>query len=232
MGRLLVAEHVGTFLSLPITGVLGGLSITPAVIRGVPGPGDCPSLSFLRAGPAHCDSVSLKEEKRGGARLERGRGEVTAAGGKRWPYPILSARVVFWGAVLQAALSAMELVFQDIAGQLCSSCRAGIFDSPYSILPFPVPGVMLGSETWLCLPCPLIPTFRVYNYAQSHGTSSPSLCLWAAGQDVGLNLSQTRQESACRLCSNGLAPLAGSDLLLVMERWLYLGAGAEESLQD
>lgn len=68
---------------------------------------------------------------------------------------------------------------------------------------------------------------RVHNYAQSHGTASPP-CNVLLIQVVGLNLSQTRQE----VCSNSLASLTGSDLLLVMEQWLYLEAGAEESLQD
>lgn len=65
--------------------------------------------------------------------------------------------LVCQGGVLEykLALSAMELVFQNVAGQLCSSCRAGIFGSPCSILPFLVPGIMLGRESWLCFPCPL-----------------------------------------------------------------------------
>lgn len=72
---------------------------------------------------------------------------------------MLSAGVVFWGPALRSSgsvplYSAMELVFQDV-GQLHSSCRASIFGTPCSILPFPVPGIVLGSETWLYLPCPL-----------------------------------------------------------------------------
>lgn len=122
-------------------------------------------LSFLRAGPACCDSVSLKPEEKeaGGGGPEKGRGEVTAAT-RKWHFGVLQGGPTpsclpgwCFGAQwwYKLALSAMELVFQDVVGQLYSGCRAGNFGSPCSILPFPVPGVMLGSETWLYIPCPL-----------------------------------------------------------------------------
>lgn len=125
----------------------------------MPGAGGCSPTLLPRVGPACCDSVSLKpeENERGGAGPERGRGEVIAAAGK-WHFGVLQGGptpscLLGWCFGVQwykLALSAMELVFQDVAGQLCSSWRAGIFGIPCSIaLPFPVPGIMLGSETCL-----------------------------------------------------------------------------------
>lgn len=91
LGKLLDVEYVGTFLSLPIAGVLRGLSTTLALLPTLcQGLGSAHPLSFLGAGPACCDSVSLKpeEKERGGAGPERGRGEVTAAG-RKWHFGVL-----------------------------------------------------------------------------------------------------------------------------------------------
>lgn len=115
-------------------------------------------LSCLRAGSACCESVSLRSEEKegGGAGPERGRGEVTAAVGNgilgcckvALPYPDC------WGGVLGCSGTSWLCLpwnwcFRMLGSSIAASCRAGIFGSPCSILPFPVPGIVLGSETWL-----------------------------------------------------------------------------------
>lgn len=109
----------------------------------VPGAGSCPPISFLRAGSACCDSVSLKPEEKegGGAEPERGRGEVTAAD-RKWHFRVLQGGptpscLLWWYFGVQwykLVLSAMKLAFQDVLFQLCSSCSD--FGSPCSILLF------------------------------------------------------------------------------------------------
>lgn len=69
----------------------------------------------------------------------------------------------------------------------------------------------------------------------------PTCDLWAAAQDAGLSLSQTRQGSGVLSLrshlpagcgGNGMASFAVSALHLGTEQWLHLWAGAEESLQE
>lgn len=134
------------------------------------------------------------------------------------------------------------------AAGVLGCCRAALFhhfgvpqSSPYSVLPSPVPGIMLGQcQRAGCTFHPLcIPMCRVYGHDSSMALLPPSCDLWVAAQDVGLGLSQTKRESGvlslhsylCAGCGgNRMASLtvSASD----MEQWLYLAAGAEESLQD
>ena len=127
----------------------------------------------------------------------------------------------------------MELAFRGAAGQPCSipAAELAFLDAakqPCSILPSPVPGILLGQGG---LAAPSIPSASPRAgcmIMDSPMALLPPTCdLWAAAQDVGLSLSQTRQESGVllprsRLCAgcggNGVASLNVSALHLGMEQ--------------
>lgn len=141
---------------------------------------------------------------------ERGRREVTADG-RKWcvgvlqegPTPSPLERCCLGVQWCKSALSTVKLMFQVVQGssvpsQLQSWHFWVLQCSPYSILPSPVPGIMLVAPS-------ITSAFLGAGHMIMDGliTLVPLMCdLWAADQDVGLGLSQTRQESRMvSLCS-------------------------------
>lgn len=161
-------------------------------------------------------------------------------GAAKRPYPNLSAEVVFWGAVVQACSVCC-------AAGISGCCRAALFchfgvpqSSPYFHTAFSCARDHARARRAGCTFHPLcIAMCRVYDHDSSMALLPPSCDLCVDAQDVSLGLSQAKQESGvlslhsclCAGCGgNRMASLAVS--ALDMEQWLYLGAEAEESLQD
>lgn len=252
-----LVQDMWVSLSPPVAGVFRGVSMILALL-----PmlclvlGTAQPLSFLGAGTARRDSVSLGSGGQGWAGRDRkgaeGKLQQLVGNGILGCCKVALLHPVCRGGVLGCSGASLLCLpwrwcFRMLqGGSVPSQVQSWHFwalqSSPCSTLPSPVSGIMLGQGR---LAAPSIPS--AFPHAGHMITDSPMALLpptcdlRAAARDVGLSLSQTRQESgvlSLRSClhagcgGNGVASLAVSALHLGMEQWLYLGAGAEESLQE